>query len=100
MPDQLGEVLREQGKSDIHPLMAASLGKLLYSCFLYDLHHPTDDPVKDGATYSSVWVVGCGVFSPARMRKIIPALYPLCAAKDYYRPRMYLEIQCASLQNG
>lgn len=54
MPDQLGKTLREQGKSDIHPLMTALLGKLLYSCFLFDLYHPTDDPVAAVAIGSSV----------------------------------------------
>lgn len=47
MQDQLGKMLREQGKSDIHPLMAALLGKLLCSCILFDLRHPTDDSVTD-----------------------------------------------------
>lgn len=37
MPDELGKTLGEHGKSDIHPLMTALLGKLLYSCFLFDL---------------------------------------------------------------
>lgn len=62
MPDQLRKVLREQGKSDIHPLTAALLGKLLNSCCLFDLHHPTDDPVTDGATCSFGWVVGFRFF--------------------------------------
>lgn len=47
MLDRLGKMLREQGKSDIHLLMAVLLGKLLCSCFLFDLHHPTDDSVTE-----------------------------------------------------
>lgn len=50
-------------KSYIHPLMTALLGKLLWClCFLFDFHHPTDDPVTDAAPGS--FVCGFGFFFP------------------------------------
>lgn len=52
MQDQLGKMLKQQGKTSLHPLMAALLDKLFYSCFLFDFHHLTDHPVTDGTTSS------------------------------------------------
>lgn len=65
MRDQLGKTLQEWDKSDACPLMAALLGKLLYSCFLSHLHHPTDHPVTDVATSSFALFAVCLGFFPS-----------------------------------
>lgn len=39
--------------------MTALLGKSLYSCFLFDLHHPTDHPDTEVAASSFVLFVAC-----------------------------------------
>lgn len=78
------------GKTDIHPFMTALLDKLLYSCFLFDLHHPTDDPVTDVTT--SAFVLFLVFFSPAMICKIISVSCQIPMTKDYYCLRLHLEI--------
>lgn len=47
--------------------MTTSLGTLLYSCSLFGLHQPADDPLTDLASSSFVLFVhfGFGIFFPS-----------------------------------
>lgn len=88
MPDQLGKMLWEQSKSDIHPLTTALLGKLFCACFLFDLHHSTDDPVTDVASSSFALFVGLGFFFPSYDMQNYFSLMPIIYDKGLLLPEV------------
>lgn len=59
---------------------------MLYLCFLFDLHHPTDDPVTDGATCS--FGLSSGVFLPSYDMQYCLSLIPAIHGKGLSLPEV------------